>query len=606
MKDYSKEECKDASPAATVARVCGILGGLGIILTEENIKSTSGTFSTKLYFKGTVIGSQGKGVSRALSRASAYGEFIERLQNMILAAPFNFSPEVLSQGPFRFAPDERVLTADAVARQGGGLEAVYAFHDAESTAQSPRGASLLKWLQAFPGTDTEAFTSLPFCSLIDGVLRYVPWQALSLYRSNGMCAGNTREEALVQGVSEILERHVNRLAIAGQVTPPDVPAAYLKRFKRPAAIIREIEKGGVYKVVVKDFSLGRFFPVLGVILISLKDQAYMVNFGAHPRFEIALERCLTEALQSYRVDSRLGKSLLPFSFLAKPLPAPSNFINSVRLGRGHFPGALFLKHPDYKFRKWRNPGPDNKAMLRDLLLFVKGLGLDVLVRDKSFLGFPAYQVLIPGMSEVEEPVDIFLPSAILRTEVGELMRDIPRLSPEQCDKLLSFITSRLSYIYECHNLSGFLNFPVKNGAAFDSMPVPLFLAKVCRRKGDLKRSHAIICTLLGRLGPRGGDELKCVRDYLGIAKEGVDSAAIASVLRYFYPAPLVKKVMAEWGSRETVFKDFPRLPCMNCSSCSLRRYCLKPVFLRLYGNLKQRIATIPLDQASLRSLSLSA
>ncbi|MDJ0306423.1 YcaO-like family protein [Dehalobacter sp.] len=46
------------------------------------------------------------------------------------------------------------------------------------------------------------FITVPFCNLNSGKLSYIPMKMLSkMYMSNGMCAGNTPEEALVQGLS---------------------------------------------------------------------------------------------------------------------------------------------------------------------------------------------------------------------------------------------------------------------------------------------------------------------------------------------------------------------------------------------------------------------
>ena len=41
--------------------------------------------------------------------------------------------------------------------------------------------------------------------------------------SNGMCAGNTPAEALVQGLSEIFERYAIQEVLAGNIIPPDIP-----------------------------------------------------------------------------------------------------------------------------------------------------------------------------------------------------------------------------------------------------------------------------------------------------------------------------------------------------------------------------------------------
>lgn len=51
------------------------------------------------------------------------------------------------------------------------------------------------------------------------------------YGSNGMSAGNTREEALVQGMSEVVERYVQKRIFSDRPALPDIPEDYLRRFE---------------------------------------------------------------------------------------------------------------------------------------------------------------------------------------------------------------------------------------------------------------------------------------------------------------------------------------------------------------------------------------
>ena len=72
---------KDFPPEVTVARIKGILEDLGIQLTEYwNDSGIENCWSLRVN-SDTLFpcGSNGKGVSKELARASAYGEFIERI-----------------------------------------------------------------------------------------------------------------------------------------------------------------------------------------------------------------------------------------------------------------------------------------------------------------------------------------------------------------------------------------------------------------------------------------------------------------------------------------------------------------------------------------------
>lgn len=79
------ERLKEQDPYRTVIQIRRILEELGIFITESWIDSSvSSLFSVRIVISGTQVGSNGKGVTRILALASAYGEFMERLSNGML------------------------------------------------------------------------------------------------------------------------------------------------------------------------------------------------------------------------------------------------------------------------------------------------------------------------------------------------------------------------------------------------------------------------------------------------------------------------------------------------------------------------------------------
>ena len=47
-----------------------------------------------------------------------------------------------------------------------------------------------------------------------------------------MAAGNSKDEALVEGISEIIERYVHRLVIQNRLSLPDIPESYIKKYPK--------------------------------------------------------------------------------------------------------------------------------------------------------------------------------------------------------------------------------------------------------------------------------------------------------------------------------------------------------------------------------------
>lgn len=89
----------------------------------------------------------------------------------------------------------------------------------------------------------------------------------NLYVSNGMSAGNTRNEARVQGLSEVFERYVKNRIIAERISLPAIPEEVLARYPQVTESIRTLESEG-FPIFCFDASLGGQYPVICVVLFN--------------------------------------------------------------------------------------------------------------------------------------------------------------------------------------------------------------------------------------------------------------------------------------------------------------------------------------------------
>ena len=129
--------------------------------------------------------------------------------------------------------------------------------------------------------------------------------------SSGMAAGNTIEEALTKGLSEICEHDVhqhiyyeNRVFYYLDIDNMNLPN-YLRHY------FNQFNKIG-YDFYVYDFSFLYQMPVLGLYMIDPIKHVSYLNLGAAPNFYIALERCCTEMYQGYTIlGDSLKDSMLP-------------------------------------------------------------------------------------------------------------------------------------------------------------------------------------------------------------------------------------------------------------------------------------------------------
>lgn len=341
------------------------------------------------------IGVNGKGMNARYAQASAYGEMMERLQNGALF-PMRQRRYALEKGEllYHYAPDERYLSGrEAAAECGDVVEAM--FH-------LPQGAA-----QAFleRTAETDRIPCVPFYSVMEGRTRLLPaeliWRAAG---TNGMCAGNTPREAILQGLSEITERYAICLLYLENTPPPVIPKSVFAGAE-VLARLEAVRKNGL-DFEIRDCSMGRGLPVIGLRLMR-RDGTFAFHLGADPSPVTALERCLTEMFQGNPSDidrryhgATLGKR--PAQTAPQPEKAEywGHFIQTVASGFGAWPDCICQEGAAFGgFRHARSIS--DEADLDDMVRALAQAGASLFIRDNSYLGFPAYQLFIPGMSEVD-------------------------------------------------------------------------------------------------------------------------------------------------------------------------------------------------------------
>ncbi len=354
------------------------------------------------------FGTNGKGDNKEYALASAYGEFLERLQNNLhlgaKALTRRLYKKIKDDTGFCFYPDERIMTKNEV------FELPSDFLNAfKNDIETEFYEYLDLYFNRLKENNFKGVIGVPFYNLQEKKIQYFPFNILhSLTGSNGMCAGNSPAEAIFQGICELLERYSTNLIYNNQLTPPSIPKDILKNYSKQYAQIKEIEKEG-YKVIIKDFSAGKRLPCIGTIIIDEGRNYYRLNVGSDTHFPIALSRSLQEIFQGIKERKQLEGAMLPI-----PLVEHSYFLkndktsNNMRKeqlmqftidGRGVFPKSLFNSKSSYEFDlNIFNGDSSYEDQIKSLASFVNNLGFNIYIRDVSFLGFPTYHVFIPEIS----------------------------------------------------------------------------------------------------------------------------------------------------------------------------------------------------------------
>lgn len=384
---------KDASLESSIRTLQGKLEALGIHVVEKSwLNEIEGIWSVHMIDRDcTRLFTNGKGASQLAARASALGEYFERLSTNYFWTHF-YLGETIANSDFVHYPNEQwfPLKNNKWPKELLTPE-LQQFYNPEGTCP----ASQLIDLNS--GNKARGICAIPYTRLRDNKTVFFPVNLIgNVYVSNGMSAGNTMMEARTQCLAEIFERDIKYKIIREGICLPDVPDSVINRYPRIAAGIKGLRDAG-YGILVKDASLGGQYPVMNVTLLHPEDQGCFASFGAHPRFEVALERALTELLQGRALDTLKGFVAPGFDMeeIADSQNLEIHFVDSS----GVISWDFLRSTPDYAFVDW-NFGTTTEEDYHWCVNTIHNSGHDLYIADFTHLGVYACRIFVPGMSEI--------------------------------------------------------------------------------------------------------------------------------------------------------------------------------------------------------------
>ncbi|MDU6442239.1 MAG: YcaO-like family protein, partial [Pantoea sp.] len=285
---------KDAALEDSIARFQQKLTDLGFNIEEASwLNPVPHVWSVHIRDRDCPLCfTNGKGASKKAALASALGEYFERLSTNYFFADFWLGKSI-ANGDFVHYPDEKwfPIPADGSLPEGILDARLRAFYDPDDALTAPELVDLQS------GNAERGICGLPFTRQSDQQTVYIPMNIIgNLYVSNGMSAGNTANEARVQGLSEVFERYIKNRIIAEAISLPTIPESVMQRYPGVVEAIARLEAEG-FPIFAYDASLGGKYPVICVVLFNPQNGTCFASFGAHPDFGVALERTVTELLQ---------------------------------------------------------------------------------------------------------------------------------------------------------------------------------------------------------------------------------------------------------------------------------------------------------------------
>lgn len=392
---------KDAALEDSISSMQQKLQALGFTIIEQSwLNPVANVWSVHIRDKDCpLLFTNGKGASKKAALASALGEFFERLSTHYFWADYYLGDKVANSKLVHYKNEKWFPVDDeGVLPEGLLNQELIDFYNPDNELDAS------KLIDINSSNQQRGICALPYVCQRSKETVYFPVNIIgNLYVSNGMSAGNTPFEARVQALSEIFERYVKFKIIAEGISLPDVPEEVLKRYPGILAGIKELQAAG-YPLLVQDASLGGRYPVMVVTLLNPDNQGVYASFGAHPKFEVALERALTELLQGRGLDALGG--FAPAGFDQDEIASPQNLETHFIDSSGIISWEFLRNTPDYEFSDWNTDFDKTEDEFNWLCERIHQEGNDIYISDHEELGVYACRILVPGMSEIYPADDL--------------------------------------------------------------------------------------------------------------------------------------------------------------------------------------------------------
>ena len=560
-KPYKARKAED-----TINLVRNILHDkLGILLKETHYHGDGEFYSCRINIancniNNLNIGTNGKGMSFEYALASAYGEFMERIQNQMLVMYrsctqllfsntnnelFNTIKEKDILLKYAYAPDEKQVSLDTMMSlvkkivKEDDIEAIKKFFD------------------------NQPLTVIPFFNIKNKQIEYIPMGlVISTCTSNGMCAGNTPQEAIIQGMSEIIERFIIRKIYYENFSFPDIPIEYFKGTDIAFKIKKIQDKYHNLSFHIKDCSCDLGFPAIGVLIIDYKNMEYLFHLGVDPSPITALERTLTEIYQGHfklklkKIDWVLQHNLLRDFSLKE-----SEMFRTCTSGVGQFPLSLLYGDATYLFSGFDSTwATSDEQDLKKMLSIFEKLNAEVFIRDVSFLGFPAYYVYVPGMSETRK---LSIVQNQTMKKAYATSRNLGHSNNSEIKVFLDFI--------EKDSLIAFSNLKFYNSNdLFSRYNKNLILSLLHYSVGNFDLAVNYIDTYIieGNLDSKSHYFFSCIKCIMQSKLYQIDE----TLLQKAY-SPKMLKVCFDFLKDRNFLRYLSHSNCFNCSQCGIKNSC---------------------------------
>lgn len=370
----SYENCansrKDRHPSETIKIVKNILKTNNYQISEKGLKrSLRGSYSIRLELNNSK-GSNGKGTTLELAKASAYAELIERLQSNML--------------------NKKRITTNVIDKKHKIYEILL------STASD-------EYKKKFFDLNEIYFNVSEATNIKTNKTELIPINAIcSFCHTNGLASGNTFEEAVNQAIFEIFERHCYQKCLEGNILIKNIDISSYPLTEKNKKMLTFLKKIG-FDYYIKDCSLGKY-PVIGFLLLDKNHNKFTFTMGSDTSFNIALSRCITEMMQGVNFKE-LKQKMVPNLYLEELIKKYGasfksyNWLRCFNNNNGYLTKNFFdnsyISISELHFKDYLTSNKEVLSYLKDIIKE------NIYVINFNNLGFDTYRVYIPYMTTVD-------------------------------------------------------------------------------------------------------------------------------------------------------------------------------------------------------------
>lgn len=573
---YIDEKYKEESPVKTADTIAGILKGIGLELEETWFDSgIENCWSLSCHIKGALEPTaNGKGVTKDFARASAYGEFMERLQSGLFFYKFQSIERDEAMNLHTYAPDKKYMTVQELIENGEWMD-----HLIDTYGNGLTREEIAYQCHMYACTDEDKILTIPFYSLFEDKYVYMPAGfAEHMYSANGCCVGNTKSEAWIHALSEIMERKGNIAMLVSGSSAPEIPESVLQQFPTVMKILEKIRSYKNLDVKVFDFSNGLGIPVICTRIINKDNQRYIVNTGSDPILEIAIQRTLTEIMQGRNIDYITANGNAQILNSLSDYPMVHNVLNLLETGNGFFTADFFSEEVTCD-QTWSGTadysGQSNEELLPAILEYYKTLNKPVYVRNYSFLNFHCYKFIVPGFSESRSfRLHEKMQEYALADVAAKVLRQ-PAKAPVEDLAILPMFHNMIQTARSRRNSFAKLAGVPMGGNFGDNFLMPT-LSYAAYRLGDYTNAINYIDHFLNlsSVDEEKQTYFKCIKMYLQLKSGNVSEEKIRIILGKFFHEETVSKFYGCFKDGATPYDPY-LLDCDpgKCDACAYRENC---------------------------------